>query len=300
MLPIVRIPSTETLTKAGITVSDLEFSSVAIRSASEKHTSIIKLAVHGLTIWRETISIFSRWSLGLLYLITNRRLHVSFSALKTSWCCEAAGNEIDMPGRGQVFQKPTDILFFFFFLQTSIFLHKSRVVCCQMIFFFKKARKIGNGGDSMGKRVRVCLRFPEGNKKSFSLTCVIFIYISFPLCFFIYTVCGVGGKNHLHQHLRLTPGAKQWYFIPYHSEGHYLSTTSVPSSSRDLTYTHSHTHVNAITWQNAHTIHFHPASIMDSILCKAGTEVQVGRGKWRGGTFPEGVSWYVIVLVSTQ
>lgn len=152
----------------------------------------------------------------------------------------------------------------------------------------------------MGKRVRVCLGFPEGNKKSFSLTCVIFIYIPFPLCFFIYTVCGVGGKNHLHQHLRLTPGAKQWYFIPYHSEGHYLSTTSVPSSSRDLTYTHSHTHVNAITWQNAHTIHFHPASIVDSILCKAGTEVQVGRGKWRGGTFPEGVSWYVIVLVSTQ
>lgn len=47
MLPIVTIHSTETLTKTGITVSDLEFSSVAIHSVSEKHTSIINLAIHG-------------------------------------------------------------------------------------------------------------------------------------------------------------------------------------------------------------------------------------------------------------
>lgn len=158
---------------------------------------------------------------------------------------------------------------------------------------------MGNGGDSMGKRVRVCLGFPKGNKKSFSLTCVIFIYIPFPLCFFIYTVCGVGVKIiciSICDWLQALSNDTLFHTI----QRAIISPPPLSPLPAGISHTHTHTHVNAITWQDAHTIHFHPASIVDSILCKAGTGVQVGRGKWRGGTFPEGVSWYVIVLVSTQ
>lgn len=185
----------------------------------------------------------------------------------------------------------------FFFWNIHIPSHQNLELC---VVKKKKSKKNRKWRRLHGEKSKGMSYVPWRQQKAiFTHVCDFYLYTFSTLFLHIYRLWG-GGKNHLHQHLRLTPGAKQWYFIPYHSEGHYLSTTSVPSSSRDLTYTHSHTHVNAITWQDAHTIHFHPASIVDSILCKAGTEVQVGRGKWRGGTFPEGVSWYVIVLVSTQ
>lgn len=218
-----------------------------------------QVGVHGLTIWRETISIFSRWSLGLLYLITNRRLHVSFIALKTSWCCEAAGNEIDMAGRGQVFQKPHNLLFF---PQTSIFLRtkiSSCVLSNDFFFFFKKSKKNRKWRRLHGETSKGMSWVPWRQQKViFTHVCDFYLYTFSTLFLHIYRLWG-GGKNHLHQHLRLTPGAKQWYFIPYHSEGHYLSTTSVPSSSRDLTYTHSHT--RECNYMTERTHHPFPSSV---------------------------------------
>lgn len=132
----------------------------------------------------------------------------------------------------------------------------------------------------------------------------LFIYL-FPLCFFIYTVCGAGVKiicisisgwlqalsndtlfHTIQRAIISPPPLSPLPAGSSHTHTHTLTHT------RECNYMTEHTHT--------HTVHFHPGSIVDSILCKAGTEVQVGRGKWRGGTFPEGVSWYVIVLVSTQ
>lgn len=96
------------------------------------------------------------------------------------------------PVEAKSFKNPAPFFCPFFF-STSIFLLTEITTLC-VVNWLKKARKIRYRGDSVGKSVRVCLRFPRGNKKSFSLRCVIFIYIPFPLCFFIYTVCGAGVK----------------------------------------------------------------------------------------------------------
>lgn len=146
---------------------------------------------------------------------------------------------------------------------------------------------------------------PWRQKKSFSLRCVIFIYIPFPLCFFIYTVCGAGVKI-------ICISISDWLqALSNDTLFHTIQRAIIsppPLSPLPTGSSHTHTYTLTHTWMqlhdrkhiHPHTVHFHPGSIVDSILCKAGTEVQVGRGEWRGGTFPEGVSWYVIVLVSTQ
>ena len=187
--------------------------------------------------------------------------------------------------------------------------HNLNIVCCEMIKKNKntqkkpktKTRKIGNRGDSVGGKWKGMSGGPQRQQRSHFHSGVWFLFIYFfhSVSSYIPFEVGVGESFALASPTDSRRSAMILYSIPFRGP---LSLHHLCPFFQQGAHIHIHTReCNYMTEQtHTHTVHFHPGSIADSILCKAGTEVQVGRGEWRGGIFPEGVSWYVIVLVSTQ
>lgn len=81
-----------------------------------------------------------------------------------------------MPGRGpSLSKKPSTILFF----------HRYIAPCRKSLLYVlsndkkrkKKYQEKEEIEEARRESVKVCLKFPEGNKKSFSLRCALFLFI---------------------------------------------------------------------------------------------------------------------------
>lgn len=79
-----------------------------------------------------------------------------------------------MPGRGPSLSKTQHDSFFHRYIAPCRNIY---FMCYQMIKKKKKYQEKEEIEEARRERVKVCLKFPEGNKKSFSLRCALFLFI---------------------------------------------------------------------------------------------------------------------------
>lgn len=154
----------------------------------------------------------------------------------------------------------------------------------------KISREVGNRRGLEGKCKGVSYVPWRQQKVIFTEVCAIFIYTPPSLCFFIHTVYGaiiipdreVGVKTiciSITVWLQALSNDTLFHTIQ-------RAIITLPPLS-PLPAGSSHTHMHTQLHDAPHTP-FPSSPISDSISSNTGTEVQDGRGKWRGGTFPEG------------